>query len=491
MLGQRTVLLQHEQRQVTTQRIDPKIIVANTILQLSAVELTQSIEAELMENPALDVLDDASCAGDCIDPASCPYCSMRRKSSSENDPAGETPDSGDHEIEIEFDPTYAMLPSIRDDDQDPVGNIGSEVTLKEHLLGLLRASVAEEDYFIGEYIINNLNERGWLGDTIESIALDLTLPESEVCRLLRVIQSFDPPGVGAQNIQECLLLQIRYLQEENPRGSRARINRLAEQIVRDCFEHIPLHRYNKIARAVGISVEEAKQVIEYIGTRLNPYPAHQFRSPWANGTAEGKSSVRPDVVIRRSEYGYEVDVVGSETAGLSVNPIYRDLYNSIKSGSNHHTSDYRRHVIEYVDRAEMFIRNINQRRHSLRQISRCSIDFQTGFLETGSRQFLRPLTRTRIAQILEIHESTVSRATANKFVQLPNQEVVSYNIFFNSSLSVKDAIESMIQEENPASPLSDQQIVEHLAERDIHVARRTVVKYRDNLKILSSTRRRR
>src|ERR1019366_4322344 len=103
-------------------------------------------------------------------------------------------------------------------------------------------------------------------------------------------------------------------------------------------------------------------------------------------------------------------------------------------------------VVEYVDRAEMFIRNINQRQHSLRQITRCIIDIQTGFLETGSRQFLRPLTRTRVAQLLEIHESTVSRATANKFVQLPNQEVVGYNIFFNSSLSVKDAIENLIQD---------------------------------------------
>jgi len=489
MVGRYTVLLQHEQRQVTTQRIDPKIIVANTILQLSAVELTQSIEAELMENPALDVLEDASCSGDCIDPSTCPYCSLRRKSNSDSDPLGETPDSGDHEIE--FDPTYGISQTARDDDQDPVSNIGTEVTLKEHLLSLLRATVAEKDYYIGEYIINSINERGWLGDTIESIALDLTLPESEVCRLLEVIQSFDPPGVGAQNIQECLLLQIRYLQEENPRGARARINCLAEQMVRDCFDSIPLHRYSKIARAMGISVEETKLVIEYIGTRLNPYPASQFRSPWTNGAAEGKSSVRPDVVIRRTEYGYDVEVIGSDTAGLSVNSLYRDLYNSIKSGSKQHPSDYRRHVVEYVDRAEMFIRNINLRRQSLRQITRCIIDFQTGFLETGSRQFLRPLTRTRVAQLLEIHESTVSRATANKFVQLPNQEVISYNVFFNSSLSIKDAIESMIQSENPSSPLSDQQIVEHLSERGIHVARRTVVKYRDTLKILSSTRRRR
>lgn len=483
------MLLQHEQRQVTTQRIDPKIIVANSILQLSSVELTQSIEAELMENPALEVLDDASCSGDCIDPSTCPYCSLRQRINSDADPSAETPDSGDHEIE--FDHNYEITQNIRDDEHDPVGNIGSEITLQEHLLGLLRSTVPEKDYYIGEYIINNLNQRGWLGDTIESLALDLTLPESEICRLLKVIQSFDPPGVGAQNIQECLLLQIRYLQEENPKGSRARINRLAEKMVRDHFDHIPLHRYSKIARLMSITVEEARQVIEYIGSRLNPYPANQFRPPWTNGTAAGKASVRPDVVIRRTEYGYEVDVIGSETAGLSINPLYRDLYNSIKSGSTQHTADYRRHVLEYVDRAELFIRNINQRRNSLRQITRCIIDYQTGFLETGSRQFLRPLTRTRVAQLLEIHESTVSRATANKFVQLPNQDVLSYNVFFNSSLSIKDAIESMIHDENPASPLSDQQIVEQLAERGIHVARRTVVKYRDTLKILSSTRRRR
>ena len=190
---------------------------------------------------------------DCIDPSSCPHCPLRHNSGTDSDPAGETPDSGsDHEIE--FDPTYGVTHNLGVDEQDPVGNIGSEMTLKEHLLGLLRATVAEQDYYIGKYIINNLNQRGWLGDTIESIALDLTIPppppplESEVCRLpLAVVQSFDPPGVGAQNIQECLLLQIRYLQgKENPKDpGGAYQSPCRTDGTRECFEHVPLHRYAK------------------------------------------------------------------------------------------------------------------------------------------------------------------------------------------------------------------------------------------------------
>ena len=139
----------------------------------------------------------------------------------------------------------------------------------------------------------------------------------------------------------------------------------------------------------------------------------------------------------------------------------------------------------------MFIRHLDQRKQTLKYITQCIAELQVGFLETGSRQFLRPLTRTQVARILKFHESTVSRATANKYVQLPNQEVVGFDIFFDGSLSTKDAIEEIIQDEDPTSPLSDQQIVALLQEKGITVARRTIVKYRESQKILSSTRRRR
>jgi RNA polymerase sigma-54 factor len=483
------VLLQQEQRQVIAQRIDPKIIMANTILQLTSVELTQTIENELYDNPALDTLEEPTCEGNCIDPASCPYCMARKAREAQAEAQMESLDSGDHEIEYE---SLFGGPSFEnEEDYDPVGNLEAEMTLQEHLRGLLRAAVPTEDYWIGEYLINNLDDRGWLDDSLENIAQELGVEIEEVAQLLEVIQSLDPPGVGARNLQECLLLQLRYLREESPNSPDRRVNCIAEELIGKHFDHVVAGRYTKLARAANITVDEARLTKEYIRTRLNPFPASQFRPPWAFRPTNNKTAVRPDVMIRRTELGYEVEVLGTEPFALGVNPAYRDAYNQIKNGHSSHNDDEKKQVAEYVERAELFIRNLNQRRHTLRMITKEIINCQTGFLETGSRQFLRPLTRTRVAQELKIHESTVSRATANKFVQLPNQEVVPFHIFFNSSLFVKDAIEEIIQEEDPSSPLSDQQIAEMLTERGITVARRTIVKYRESQKILSSTRRRR
>lgn len=482
------VLLQQEQRHTLSQRIDPKIILANSILQLTTMELVQTIETELLENPALETMEETGCMGDCLDPSNCPFCAARRQRDAELSPQSETPDTGDPETEYES--LFEMTALENEEEYDLVSNLEAEVTLQEHLRSLLRTAAAPEDYWIGEYLINCLDDRGWLGNPIEEIAAELDVPISEVCRLLDTIQSFDPPGVGARDLQECLLLQLQYLRETDSAGANSRINAIATQLVRENWDHVCGRRYAKMARSAGISQDDARQSIAYIRNRLNPFPASQFRSPWSYNPTNSKSTVRPDVVIRRTQLGYEVDVLGVEPFSLCVNPAYREEYTKVKSGSNHHTEEERKHFTEYVERAELFIRNVVQRRHTLRLITRSIIEHQTGFLETGSRQFLRPLTRTRIAEKLKMHESTVSRATANKYVQLPNQEVVGFDIFFNSSLSIKDSILQLLQEEDPSNPLSDKRIAELLRERGIDVERRTIVKYRESLKILSSTRRR-
>lgn len=482
------MLLQNEQRQVITQRIDPKIIMANSILQLTSMELVQSVESELVDNPALDTLDDTPCSGDCIDPNNCPYCSARRLRDADADPRSETPDSGDQETEYEL---FGFQTAESEEEYDFVANLESELTFQEHLRGLMRNLVSAEDYPIAEYLISNLDERGWLDGDPEEMAVEMGIAASDACRVLAVLQTCDPPGVGARNLQECLVIQLRYLLEEDIDADKKHLITIAEKMIREHFDHVPAQRYQKLARAVGCSAEEAKQALLYIATRLNPSPAGQFRPPWAYRPTNSKSSVRPDVAVRRTEVGYEVEVGGADVFSLCVNPQYRETYAQIKRGEGNYSEDDRKHFTEYVERAEMFIRNINQRRQSLRAITHCIIDYQIGFLETGSRQFLRPLTRTQIARQLDLHESTVSRATANKFIQLPTQEVVSFNLFFNSSLSVKDAIGELIQNEDPAHPLSDQQIVTLLRDKGIDVKRRTIVKYRDSQKILSSTRRRR
>ena len=482
------MLLQQEQRQIIVQKIDPKIIMANNILQLTAPELQQTIENEIMENPALETLDEVLCDGCCIDPSSCPHCSARKQRENEEIPSRETPDSGDHETEYET--IFGANMIDVDEDFDPVSNLEAEMTLQEHLRGLLRAAIAGEDYWIGEYLIHYLDDKGWLGDTIENIAADLNIEPAKILEVLQVLQSFDPPGVGARDLRECLLLQLRFLNEESPNN---KVIVWAEAMVDKCWDHVVSfpNRIPKVARSLAITQDEVKQAGEFIRTHLNPNPAGQYRPPWTYRPTNHKVSVRPDVTIRRTELGYEVDVMGAEPFSLSVTSSYREVYAQIKKGVGHHSEDTKKHITEYVERAELFIRNLNQRRHTLRMITKCIIDCQMGYLETGSRQFLRPLTRTQVAKMLNIHESTVSRATANKFVQLPNQDVVGYNIFFNSSLSIKDAIEEIIDEEDATNPLSDQQIADKLRERGISVARRTIVKYREAQKILSSTRRRR
>ena len=479
--------MQHEQRQTNTQRIDPKIILANRILQLSSLELIQSIESELLDNPALEAMDDVGCAGDCIDPSICPYCSLQRRLDSNDEHQSEI-DAND--LDPDYEPFFANLNAL-EGDFDLLGNIEAEMTLREHLTALLHSAVPSADYRVGEYLINSLDERGWLDGAIESLALELGETEEDVLRVLQVIHTFDPPGVGARNIKECLLIQVRYLREDSPSPAHCRLIQLAERLLNEHFDAISANRYGRIARQMGVAEEELKAAAEYIRTRLNPFPANQFRPPWEFRPAQNRITVKPDVIVKRTEAGFEVDVLGVEAFALSVNPIYRTLYNDMKNGVGRHSEDQRKHDMEHVDRAELFLRNLQQRRETLRHITKCIIELQAGYLETGSRQFLRPLTRTKIARVLSIHESTVSRATANKFIQLPNQEVVGFSIFFNSSLSVKETIETLIREENPARPLSDQQIVNLLAERGFSVARRTIVKYRESRKILSSTRRRR
>lgn len=476
------MLLHQEQRQALTQRIDPKIILANSVLQLTSQELVRSIEDELMENPALETLEEGHCSGDCIDPSTCPYCLARKN----RENTGEAPDFGD--LDSDGDSVFASV-SLDSEAFDLVSNLEAEMTLQEHLRNLLHAAVSEEDYRIGEYLISSLDDRGWLEGTTEGIAADLGVDEAVVLRVLVIIQSFDPPGIGARHLQECLLLQLRYLCEEEGTEADRRKNMLAERLVREQFDHVVARRYPRLARAAGIKQDEARQVVEYIRTRLNPFPASQFRPPWTYRPGN-RSAVRPDVLIRRTELGYEVEVLDAEPFSIGVNPSWRHAYEDIKSGSSHYSLEEKRQITEYVERAELFLQNLQQRRKTLRLITRCIIDFQVGYLETGSRRFLRPLTRTHIASILHLHESTVSRATANKYVQLPNQEVVPFEIFFNASLSVKEAIDEIIQSEDPASPLSDQQIAAMLLDRGISVARRTISKYRASQNILSSTRRR-
>jgi len=220
-----------------------------------------------------------------------------------------------------------------------------------------------------------------------------------------------------------------------------------------------------------------------VKTKLNPHPAHGFSSTNASDRDTRAMYVIPDVVISKGPDGFEVEVVESRRFALQINPMYTRLSAELRNSSATMNPEEKRHVQQYVGRARLFIANINQRRQTLFNITRCLVGQQREFLEHGVRS-LKPLSRAAIAQELGVHESTVSRATAQKYVMLPNGEVIPYAHFFTPSLSVKDIMKEVIEKEG--KPLTDSEIVDRLAATGIHIARRTVAKYRMQLDILPS-----
>jgi RNA polymerase sigma-54 factor len=199
--------------------------------------------------------------------------------------------------------------------------------------------------------------------------------------------------------------------------------------------------------------------------------------------------VTPDLILHRSEAGWTVEVKGVDPNDLMLNREYRKRYKELNS-MERPPKDERRHVNHYVQRAEDFIGCIQQRRRTMRRIGEYLIAHQPSFVDTGSYEFLRPLTRTKMAEDLGLHESTVSRATMDKFVQLSSGEIVPFDVFFKPALRIQKMIEEILLHENPDNPLSDEAIARILEEKGVQVARRTVNKYRDRTKLLSSRKRR-
>lgn len=470
------MLFEQGLKQTLSQKIDPKLIMANTILQLTTAELQQVIEQELAENPALEVPDDDPCEN-CDQPKTlCIDCPFHKEAVSADDV-----DLSVYELEQ---PLEFANDAADDEEGDFISNIRAEITLSDYLNTSLRAVLDSKHWDMGEYVVSYINDAGYLETCVEDIALQLSADMDEVETVLRVIQTLDPPGVGARDLQECLRIQLERLAEED-QG-----NEIALAMVRDFWQEMLAGKIGRIARRLKVSAKDVVAAIDFIKKQLNPYPGNSFRPPYQNEPDRG-AAVRPDVIIRRTANGYEIEVLGGEQYVLGISSNYRRMYEDMRNGGGkEYSKEDRKHIQEFVERADLFIRNINQRRRTLRHITKLIAEYQQGYLETGAKSFLRPLTRTRIARMANMHESTVSRATANKYIQLPSEEVVSFDFFFDSSVSVKDMIGDLIASEDKASPLSDQQIAEILQERGFSVARRTVVKYREAQKILSSRQRR-
>jgi len=459
-------------------KVTPKQIAANAILQLSSMELQDVINTELDENPALD-LDEVHVCPLCGNPLPGRVCLSCFGS-------GKGPGAHTYQEDAPLEGSSLMQ---RDDDDefDPIVRAEAEQTLAEYLSWNVRVMLPQRLHPTAEYLIGNLNDSGYLDIALVDAAKATSVTVDDAEEVLKVIQSIEPFGLGARDTRECLLIQIERLTEKGET-----VPQHARVIVADHFRHLGEHKFGDIAQALRISRDEVQGAWDYIKDNLNPYPANAFAAG-PDGVSIGgrQATLRPDVlIVRNDQDAFEVDVIESRRFQLKVNPVYRQLVGELQAARSAGAAaptmsdEERQHIREYVTRAKFFIDNINQRRQTMARITDVIVECQEDFLRNGV-QSLRPLTRAEVGERIGMHESTVSRATAGKFVMLPSGQVVPFAMFFTASLGTKDVIKNIIEAEDLLHPYSDQEIVEKLRQdHGIILARRTVAKYREELQIL-------
>jgi len=358
-------------------------------------------------------------------------------------------------------------------------NLSKKTTLADHLLWQLQMtpSLSKLDKHIGEIIIYNINDDGYLDAAIEDIARESSVSVPEVESILNTIQQFDPVGIASRNLKECILIQMDYL------GINDELN---TAIINNHLNLLQNKNYKKIARLLKVDEELVLEAMRNILT-IDPKPGRQYGE-------NAVQAITPDVYVFKHDGDWIIILNEERTPRLSVSRYYRDLADQQK-GFNSMTRNY---LIEKIRAAQWLIKSIEQRQKTIKKVMKSILHFQQDFFNHGVH-YLHPLILRDVADDIGMHESTVSRVTQNKYVQTPHG-IFELKYFFNSSISrgdnniasesVKQKIIEIIGNEPPNKPISDKTIVKILQEKhDITIARRTIAKYRDMLGILSSSRR--
>jgi len=430
------------------QRMVPKLMMVNALLVLPLNQLLARIEQELSENPALE-LDE-------------------KPASPEPD---WTPGEGGQSL-------TSWTPD--EEEFDPFSRMAAPVSLQEHLLMTLQAQgLSARDHAIGERLLGYINENGYLEASTTQVAQELNAEVEEVEAVLGRIQRFEPVGVGARNVEECLLLQLRVMEPTS-------VNRLAQRIVETYLPDLAAHRFDKVAKAVDATVTEVKDAHEFVKASCYPYPGERYRSDQDGGRVRPAEIARPDATVRRTDDGFAIELSRQNAFALRVNAFYDDLRRQMRRASAGYSDESRGHVRDYVNRAKLFIDALQRRNWTFANIVQAIVRTQWEYIERGDAH-LKPLTKAMIAAELGVSESTVSRALDAKFVQLPTGRVVSFDLFFDQSLPTKDRMREIVAAE--PRPLTDEEIAVQLTSEGIKIARRTVTKYREEMNIPPSTSR--
>jgi len=465
-------------RQTTT--ISAQLITSLKILQLSSAELTETLQQEMTENPMLDVEERDTCSV-CGATLYDGYCTECYKTAGQEQSSQDAVDFRPEDYEST---SYADIRErnssgqIRDDDFDPLSLVSTQITLADYLRGILHTALPESELAIADYIIESLDDSGYLAESCAEIAEQCGVSEERVEAVLSCLQRQEPAGIGARDVRECLLRQVEHLREAGLTDPHT------ELILTECFSELGEQKTKQIALRLGLSAAEVAASLAFIRSNLTPFPAFSFWRDGGHISRDSSGYVRPDVAITRTTDGYAVEVLESERYNLGVN----DYYRSLMGNSDGLSSEDRDFMQKHASRAKFFVDCVRQRWATLRTITECIVEFQQDFLDHGVRH-LKPLTLVMVASQVGVHESTVSRATANKYVLLPDKRVISFDDLFDGSLAVKDKIREIIDNEDRARPLSDQDLGDRLQEAGIFIARRTVAKYRENMHILPSNLR--
>lgn len=454
--------LNQSQKLVMTSQLQQAI----QILQFTSLELERYIDEQLEKNPVLEKTEEI--AG--------------------NEYLQDTEPEGDKTKKIDwkeytegFDNSEYTGGSYYNEDNEfnPENIAATEITLQEHLLSQYSLVMANPKHIeVGEYIINSIDDRGYLTATVEEIASYFNEEQHVIEDILQIIQSLEPAGVGARTLEECLLIQLRSLGIKDEK-----IYTLIKKHLCD----IASNRYLYIAKQLGIATKKVQDYCDFIKT-LEPRPGRDF-------ARSQNRYIISDIIIKK--IGNEYIILDNDYGGSGL-VIRSDYKKMIASGDGN--PDVKKFLNAQLDSAVWLIKSIEQRKRTIREVCKTIVRKQIAFFENG-KKYLKPMTLKEVADEIGVHESTVSRATSGKYVDTPFG-TFELRYFFSggvekdtgegiSSESVKVFIKDIISREDCKKPLSDEKIVNKLKNKGINISRRTVAKYRDELGILSSSRRKR
>lgn len=451
----------------------PELRQAITILQLSALDLSTYVEEQLLDNPLLESQEESADAKEDVETTVEPTIEEERPTEEKWEV-----DWQDYFHDQDENRVRQQRVVVEEKQRfDPF--ISASPTLLEHLLEQFHVQKTTVSLFVAEYIVGNLNDNGCLTLTLEDIARETKASSQKVEEALALVQTLDPLGVGARNIEECLRLQLPLLPDYPPE--------LPELL--KYLEDLAAGRLQRIAHALKIPVTKVQELADLV-RKLDPKPGRSFSGP---GNVR---YVVPDVVVEEIEGEFIILVNDITVPRLGINKAYREAL-SLEVGA-----DTRKFVEQKLNAAAWLIRSIEQRRLTLYKVSNAIVKWQSEFLRYGIRH-LKPLTLKDIAEEVGVHESTVSRATSHKYIQTP-RGIFEFRFFFANSMGrghnndlsittegIKVALQDIIASENLKSPYSDQKLADLLKAKDMKISRRTVAKYRDELGIAATTVRKR